>query len=1072
MKLIAKILTIIILMLPMWAGAQIKTVGEPYTYSHVKTTIAASNQNWCSAKDKRGVMYFANSAGLLVFDGSNWNLIKTETGAAVLSVATDTVSNTVYVGANGDFGRLVNNPTNNSYEYKSFKDFVPSDHSNISKIGGIVVTKNEGVIFVASSSLYILKNDTTINVISKENDNATLHVFKTGDRVFVTSESIGIKELKNGKYVDMPQLDGAGSKISYIDASRDRIAVLSYADADKGGFYIYQKDTLIHLNTQYPGVKYHSINCGMKTHDNNFVFGTTSLGIIVADHNFNLIKIVDVKENVYHLYEDDNNLIWAATDNGIKIIDIYSPFSWFPNEKTGIEGSIKSMIQSGRNLYIGANAVFHINIDSLRNPNFKEIPNEKGQFSIWKLDTIGGRVLGSGDRGLFTIDTNNVLYNIDKKKNIGIRNFIIPRENPNVLISCSSYGMSVFDNKDGQWEYRTPVRGFLQYIRFIAQDSDGTIVGSDRTKGFYRIHFNETFDSVTAFKKYASKEGFPSDVNNYIFNTGNGLTVGTEGGFYKFDSDSDKYVEDTKLNIAFGGKKVFDFMYNDHIGNLWVRHVVTDKRDKNINYWFLERYTMRGDTSADRMYEIFRPYMSRINSFGYIGDGCYVIGDKTGFVHYDTRIQKDIKRPYNALIRKIENIYNDSLLYGGNELEDKIVLPYSQRNIKITFSATTYEYPEDIKFKSYLEGNDDEWSDFRSENYKEYPNLRPGKYTMHVIAINCYDNESVEAKLTFQILAPWYLTKLAIAIYILLFALAIWLFVKAYTKKLKRDNEKLERIVQERTAEIRKQSQLILEKNKEITEKNKEITDSIKYAQRIQTAMLPMEEKIQAAIPEHFILFRPKDIVSGDYYWFAETEQSVIITAADCTGHGVPGAFMSMIGSQILTEIVVEGITSPEEILTNQNRRIRKALKQDTTANQDGMDMALCRIDKKTHLVEYSGAKNQLVVIQNGELTEYKADKQSIGGQQLYGDDFQYKKVAIQPDGNTWFYMFSDGYKDQFGGPNNAKFLIKNLRALFMEIHNEPPEKQREILNDTIEKWIKDGNTEQTDDIIIIGFKC
>ncbi|MBQ5512113.1 MAG: SpoIIE family protein phosphatase, partial [Bacteroidales bacterium] len=305
----------------------------------------------------------------------------------------------------------------------------------------------------------------------------------------------------------------------------------------------------------------------------------------------------------------------------------------------------------------------------------------------------------------------------------------------------------------------------------------------------------------------------------------------------------------------------------------------------------------------------------------------------------------------------------------------------------------------------------------------------------------------------------------------LLFVLAIWLFVKAYTKKLIHDKEKLEKIVEERTAEIRKQSQLILEKNEEITAKNKEITDSIRYAQRIQTAMLPMEERIKAAIPDHFILFRPKDIVSGDYYWYAETEQSVIITAADCTGHGVPGAFMSMIGSQILTEIVADGITSPEKILTNQNRRIRKALKQETTANQDGMDMALCTIDKKTHLVEYAGAKNQLVVIQNGELTEYKADKQSIGGQQLYGDDFQYKKVAIQPDGNTWFYMFSDGYKDQFGGANNTKFLIKNLRALFMQIHNEPPAKQREILNETIEKWIKDGNTEQTDDIIIIGFK-
>jgi serine phosphatase RsbU (regulator of sigma subunit) len=233
--------------------------------------------------------------------------------------------------------------------------------------------------------------------------------------------------------------------------------------------------------------------------------------------------------------------------------------------------------------------------------------------------------------------------------------------------------------------------------------------------------------------------------------------------------------------------------------------------------------------------------------------------------------------------------------------------------------------------------------------------------------------------------------------------------------------------------------------------------------------MLPLKEKIDNALPVNFILYRPKDIVSGDYYWFAETDKKIIITAADCTGHGVPGAFMSMIGSQILTEIVSDGITSADEILTNQNFRIRKALKQDTTENHDGMDMALCSIDKETHLVEYSGAKNPLIYIQNEEITTIKADKQGIGGDQIK-EDFHYTKHEVQPDGNTWFYMFSDGYEDQFGGPEGKKFKIKNLRELIFKIHNEPPEKQREILNQTIEDWIgQDG--EQTDDIILMGFK-
>ncbi|MCR5453569.1 MAG: SpoIIE family protein phosphatase, partial [Bacteroidales bacterium] len=704
---------------------------------------------------------------------------------------------------------------------------------------------------------------------------------------------------------------------------------------------------------------------------------------------------------------------------------------------------------------------------------FEEMKNPKGRYSIWKLDTIQGLVIASGTLGLSSIDSSNTLRYIDGPENRNIRNFIMPSNNPNIILGSAPFGFSIYKKTNGEWKYDGSTAKFNEYARHIYEDSDGSFVVSDKSKGIFRVRFNDTYDTVIASKKYNADEGgLPSNIENYIFNTGNGLAVGTLDGFYKYDPDSDKYVAHENLNKAFGGKKVYDMMYNDGIGNLWVKHVVSNKRDENIRYWMLERYTMLGDTSAKLTEGIFRPYMSRINTFGYIGNGCYIIGDKDGFVMYDDRIVKQVDISYNALISKIENIYNDSLIYGGNAPEQKIVLPYSQRSIRVLFAATSYEHPESIKFKSYLENNDDEWSDFRSETYKEYPTLSPGKYILHVKAINIYNVESQEATITIEILPPWYLTIWAKIFYVLLFGLLIWAFIKAYTKKLIRDKEKLEQIVEERTAEIRKQSQLILEKNQEITAKNKEITDSIKYAQRIQTAMLPMEEKIQAAIPDHFILFRPKDIVSGDYYWYAETEQSVLITAADCTGHGVPGAFMSMIGSQILTEIVVEGITSPEEILTNQNRRIRKALKQDTTANQDGMDMALCRIDKKTHLVEYAGAKNQLVVIQNGELTEYKADKQSIGGQQLYGDDFQYKKVAIQPDGNTWFYMFSDGYKDQFGGANNSKFLIKNLRALLLKIHTETPEKQREILNDTIEKWIADGHTEQTDDIILIGFKC
>ena len=1065
MKLIAKILayTILVLTLTIQAKAQIKTVGEPYGVTYNTTEYNVSAQNWCAVKDKKGVMYFGNSSGVLIFDGTYWNIVKTKNAAAVKALAIDTATNRVYVGAKSDIGYLETN-SSGEYEFKSIIEKIPDGNRYFNDITNIIVDNGEGIIYEARSALYILKND-TITVIPAEGNNS-LRAFKTGGKIFVASTKSGIMTLKNGEVRIDKRLADAGYNITSMDLSDNRLLIIN----KDLGIFEYQNDTLEKIDTPLPDDLRRDIFCATRTHDGQYAFGTISNGAVITDKDLKPIKRLKSSQ-VSNIYEDDTHLLWISTYTQIISVDLYSPFSWFPHSQTGINGTVRSILRTRNQLYLGANAVFNINIDSLQNPKFRELKNRSGNGAIWKLDTIGGKIIGGGVIGMFSIDTNNTLRTIDEKARL-IRNFIIPRRNKNILLADGGSGISIYENKNNKWEYRGSAQGMSAEVRQLGEEPDGTIMASLRNTGVFRISLNENFDTAT-FKRYTSMNGLPSDIDNYVFDTGNDLKVFTTNGIYQYDKESDSFIEDSATNAHFGGRKTFDLLYNDHRGNLWAKHVVTNKREKQTNIWLLERYKIKKDT-FELLSDIFLPFKSHISSFGYIGDGCYIIGDNNGFVHYDENIKKDISKPYNAHIRKVENIYNDSLIYGGNtDLDEiKIVLPYEHHSIRVRFSASFYEHPEDIKFKSFLENNDDEWSDFRSENYKEYPNLRPGKYILHVKAINCYNVESQEARITFEILAPWYLTKWAIMLYVLLFALAIWGLVKAYTKKLIRDKQKLEQIVEERTAEIRKQSQLIMEKNEEITAKNKEITDSIKYAQRIQTAMLPLEEKIKNVLPEHFILFRPKDIVSGDYYWFAETENSIIFTAADCTGHGVPGAFMSMIGSQILTEIVADGITSPDDILTNQNRRIRKALKQDTTDNQDGMDMALCTIDKKTHLVEYSGAKNQLVVIQNDELTEYKADKQSIGGQQLYGDDFQYKKTAIQPDGNTWFYMFSDGYKDQFGGKDNSKFLIKNLRNLFLKIHNEPPEKQREILNDTIEKWIKDGNTEQTDDIIVIGFKC
>ncbi len=272
-----------------------------------------------------------------------------------------------------------------------------------------------------------------------------------------------------------------------------------------------------------------------------------------------------------------------------------------------------------------------------------------------------------------------------------------------------------------------------------------------------------------------------------------------------------------------------------------------------------------------------------------------------------------------------------------------------------------------------------------------------------------------------------------------------------------------------------------------IQHQHEHITQSINYAQRIQNAMLPTEHNLTQLIPDSFILFKPKDIVSGDFYWFYNAEtgktiseldpdqtsehvvQKIIIAAVDCTGHGVPGAFMSMIGYNLLDMIASKHTHEPHLILSELNRSVQHALQQQKSNNKDGMDMAICSIDKSNKIIEFAGAKNPMIVIKNGELEVFKGDKDSVGGAQ--GDaNRTYTKHSIHIDQPTTIYLFSDGYEDQFGGTEGKKFMIKNLRDLLLKIHQEPFEKQKEILNQTLEAW-KGTKEKQIDDILVIGMR-
>lgn len=259
--------------------------------------------------------------------------------------------------------------------------------------------------------------------------------------------------------------------------------------------------------------------------------------------------------------------------------------------------------------------------------------------------------------------------------------------------------------------------------------------------------------------------------------------------------------------------------------------------------------------------------------------------------------------------------------------------------------------------------------------------------------------------------------------------------------------------------------------NAKIHEQHLNIASSINYAQRIQQAMLPKNEEVNGFIEKNtFILFKPRDVVSGDFYWFKRLPDSgdLVIAAVDCTGHGVPGAFMSMIGMNTLNSIVTKGVTEANEILDELHQNIRTALSQKESGNNDGMDMSLCIIREKEKRIDFAGAKNPLVYIQNNEIFKVKADAHPIGGGK-YSKEKPFTKHTIEFDSTTMVYLFSDGYQDQFGGPDNMKFMTKNFRQLLFDIHLLPLDRQKQKLDSIIEDW--KGSKHQTDDILVIGMR-
>ncbi|MFN8240350.1 MAG: SpoIIE family protein phosphatase [Bacteroidales bacterium] len=436
--------------------------------------------------------------------------------------------------------------------------------------------------------------------------------------------------------------------------------------------------------------------------------------------------------------------------------------------------------------------------------------------------------------------------------------------------------------------------------------------------------------------------------------------------------------------------------------------------------------------------------------------GLVMIGTSEGLIVYDrTRDVRKTNAPVNNIVRVMVNDREQPL-------KSSYTLPYGKYTIKIDYVGISFSDPEKVYYSTKLDNWNDNWSPLKLDRQETY-HLRDGKYTFNLISVN-EDGLQQDQPLVvdFLIKKPFWRTWWFVLAIVLVSGTVISIVVYERDKAQKKIKKYLEEELAARTSLVRKQKEAL-----EI--QNIEITDSINYAKRIQSSILPDLGKLKETFPDAFILFHPRDIVSGDFYWFDKvSDEKFMLVCADSTGHGVPGAFMSMIGSALLQDIISrKGITKPSEVLTLLDKQIFSTLNQnvDVGISNDGMDMVVCEINPKTRHIRFASAMRPVVLVMEGDPYYIKGNRCSVGGEAViekFYDDQEY----YLSEGDT-IYMFSDGLPDQFGGVDGKKMKIARLKKLLEDVSRLPMEDQKEAISTFFFEW--KGDFEQVDDILVMG---
>jgi serine phosphatase RsbU (regulator of sigma subunit)/ligand-binding sensor domain-containing protein len=1033
--------------------------------------------NWSVTQDKSGIIYAANGFKLLEFDGRTWSSCPINKEAWILSLASDS-SGIIYAGSQNEFGYFAPDRVK-GLKYFSLSDSLKGDDQYFTNVWKVDIC-SLGVIFQAEEKLFIYRNGRVRTV----NPTTSFHTsFVVRNILYTRQRDVGLTEWKNDKFVltsggEMFKSAGIFFMVPFGTDGREILV-----GTRELGFLIYNtaadiKFRPFHLKDKSL-IDQSLISGGIRLQNGNIGLSTSSGGVIVVDHEGNTSAVIDkaagIADNeVKQIITDRDQNLWLALNNGISNVEYSSPLSFY-SEKSGIEGSVNSIIRYNGLLYAGTTAGLFIQTKSgLSDKGFSTVTEIKSPVRCLVISEEA--LIAGTDAGIYKIK-NNSIEKIGNENTFGIHY----SSGLKLLFSGGSKGLSVYKADGSFRKIKLSEEVVSDIISITGKDSDSSdscvVWIGTRNDGAIRISVNKNYRSI--IDRYNTAEGLASGAVFPFYREGE-ILFGSSEGLYSFIDEQTvmKSLPDSLKNspgLSKGYFTSFSFA-TDSIGKS-----VSSFLDTPSKTWVCAGNKLAYVDKNNQNLLVNQPFMAvdagKVNTIYQDAEGICWFGTSEGLIRYEISNSRDYSARFPVLLRRVIVTSSDSVLCSGRyyisdttgfrivseqPLSFKPQLRFADNSLRFDFSASFFEHVDKMMFSCRLEGFDPGWKSWEHKYYQEYTNLHEGSYVFHVRARNVYGQISDEAQYAFTILPPWYRSVTAYFLYIVVSLLLVWLIVKIYSARLKRENLILEGIVKERTAEVVRQRD-VLEYQKN------EIEDSIRYAGRIQNAVLPASQDFTDLVPESFVFFRPRDIVSGDFYWVSKVENKLIISAADCTGHGVPGAFMSMLGVAFLNEIVnKDHIVKPDIILGKLREKVIEALQQQGISGEakDGMDIVVISVDYTEMQLNYAGAYNPLLMVRNKQLSEISADKMPIA---IYERMKEFTNHEIKIEKGDIFYFFSDGYEDQFGGPEGKKFKGKKFRELLVEISSNPMKEQKEIIENTFIKW--KGDQDQVDDIVVLGVR-